>query len=264
MWFCSLDGVKVPTLRKEVVWGLSVGRILLVDDDVRLSSLLSRFLGEHKFDVRVAANGSEMYRRLEVAAFDLLILDINLPGEDGLTLCQQLRRRGNRMPIIMLTARGDDADRINGLELGADDYLTKPFNPMELLARIRAVLRRQPMAFELHDAHGMGYRFGDFSLNVRQQMLYKGSEAIHLSTGEFALLRLFLSEAGQPLSRDQLVLRMASRAHQPDQRAIDMLVSRLRKRLDAPSAAESMIRTLRGIGYVFVSEVVEMPNGADV
>ena len=239
-----------------------MGRILLVDDDARLSSLLSRFLGEHQFDVRVAADGREMYRRLELSAFDLLILDINLPGDDGLTLCQQLRRRGKRIPIIMLTARGDDADRINGLELGADDYLTKPFNPMELLARIRAVLRRQPVAFGLHDAQGSGYRFGEFVLNVRQQMLYKGEEAIHLSTGEFALLRLFLSEVRQPLSREQLVLRMASRAHQPDQRAIDMLVSRLRKRLDAPSATESMIRTLRGIGYMFVAEVVEMPVGA--
>lgn len=239
-----------------------MGRILLVDDDVRLSGLLSRFLDEQKFDVIVAANGREMYRRLENGTFDLLILDINLPGEDGLTLCQQLRRRGNRIPIIMLTARGDDADRINGLELGADDYLTKPFNPMELLARIRAVLRRQPAAlYDLHGAHGVGYRFGDFLLSVRQQMLFRGSEAIHLSTGEFALLRLFLTEAGQPMSRSQLVLRMASREHQPDQRAIDMLVSRLRKRLDAPLATESMIRTLRGIGYVFVADVSKLSEG---
>lgn len=234
-------------------------RILLVDDDVRLSGLLSRFLGEQKFDVRVAADGREMYRRLENTVFDLLILDINLPGEDGLTLCQQLRRRGNRIPIIMLTARGDDADRINGLEIGADDYLTKPFNPMELLARMRAVLRRQPtVRYELHDAHGVGYRFGEFLFNVREQMLYKGTETIHLSSGEFSLLRLFLNEVGKPLSRDQLVLRMASREHQPDQRAIDMLVSRLRKRLDTPSADESMVRTVRGIGYVFVADVTEV------
>ena len=236
-----------------------MNRILLVDDDVRMSGLLSRFLGEQKFDVRVAADGREMYRRLESAAFDLLILDINMPGDDGLTLCQQLRRRGKRIPIIMLTARGDDADRINGLELGADDYLTKPFNPMELLARIRAVLRRQPAtSFELHATQGRSYRFGDFVLNSRQQSLHKGSEAIHLSTGEFALLRLFLEEAGQPLTRDQLVLRLASREHQADQRAMDMLVSRLRKRLDTPGAAESMIRTLRGIGYIFVAEVNEV------
>lgn len=235
-----------------------MGRILLVDDDVRLSGLLSRFLGEQGFDVRLAGDGREMYRRLENGSFGLLILDINLPGEDGLSLCQQLRRRGNPIPIIMLTARGDDADRINGLEFGADDYLTKPFNPMELLARIRAVLRRQPAQhLELHGAQGVSYGFADFVLNVRQQSLYKGAEAIHLSTGEFALLRLFLAAPGQPMSRHQLVLRMASREHQPDQRAIDMLVSRLRKRLDAPNAAESMIRTLRGIGYVFVAEVSE-------
>ncbi len=237
-----------------------MGRILLVDDDVRLSGLLSRFLGEQGFDVRLAGDGRDMYRRLESGLFDLLILDINLPGEDGLTLCQQLRRRGNLIPIVMLTARGDDADRINGLELGADDYLTKPFNPMELLARIRAVLRRQPAQhLDLHGALGGSYAFGDFELNVRQQSLYKGPELIHLSTGEFALLRLFLAAAGQPMSRHQLVLRMASREHQPDQRAIDMLVSRLRKRLDAPHAGESMIRTLRGIGYVFVADVSEAP-----
>lgn len=247
-------------LNRTICQGGCVGRIriLLVDDDVRLSGLLSRFLGEHTFDVRVAADGREMYQRLETSAFDLLILDINLPGDDGLALCQQLRRRGNRMPIIMLTARGDDADRITGLELGADDYLTKPFNPMELLARIRAVLRRQPMQhLNLHGTRGSVYRFDDFVLNVPQQMLYKRSEPIHLSTGEYALLRLFLSQAGQPLTREQLVLGMASREHQPDQRAVDMLVSRLRKRLDAEGAAESVIRTLRGIGYVFVADVHE-------
>lgn len=233
-----------------------MGRILLVDDDVRLSGLLSRFLCEHTYDVRVAANGSEMYRRLESGRFDLLILDINLPGDDGLSLCQQLRRRGEVVPVIMLTARGDDADRINGLELGADDYMTKPFNPMELLARIRAVLRRQPTPhLSLHSVQSGTFRFSDFLLDVRQQLLFKGSEAVHLSTGEFALLRLFINQAGQPMSRQQLVSRMASREHQPDQRAIDMLVSRLRKRLDAPEAIESIIRTVRGVGYVFVAEV---------
>jgi len=236
-----------------------VSRILLVDDDVRLSSLLSRFLGEHKYDVRVAPSGRDMYRRLEAGSFDLLILDINLPGDDGLSLCQQLRRRGETIPIIMLTARGDDADRINGLELGADDYLTKPFNPMELLARIRAVLRRQPTPhISLHRVQSGTFRFNDFVLDVRQHQLIKGAEAVHLSTGEFALLQLFIHQAGQPMSRQQLVSRMASREHQPDQRAIDMLVSRLRKRLDAPGATESMIRTVRGVGYVFIADVAEV------
>jgi two-component system phosphate regulon response regulator OmpR len=235
--------------------------VLLVDDDVRLSVLLSRFLGEQGFAVHLAANGKEMHRRLESNTYDLLILDINLPGDDGLVLCRQLRHRGNRIPIIMLTARGEDADRINGLELGADDYLTKPFNPMELLARMRAVLRRQPAsAYTLHSTQGKTYRFGDFVLQIRQKLLCKGDEQIRLSSGEFALLRLFLAEPGQPLSRQQLMLRMASREHQPDQRAIDMLVSRLRKRLDEPMAAESMIRALRGIGYVLVADVVEGPE----
>ena len=239
-----------------------MGRILLVDDDVRLSGLLSRFLREHNYEVRVAANGGDMYRRLESGSFDLLILDINLPGDDGLSLCQQLRRRGEVVPIIMLTARGDDADRINGLELGADDYLTKPFNPMELLARIRAVLRRQPTPhLSLHRVQSGTFRFSDFVLDVRQQLLFKGAEAVHLSTGEFALLRLFIHQAGQPMSRQQLVSRMASREHQPDQRAIDMLVSRLRKRLDAPGALESIIRTVRGVGYVFVADVAEVTGG---
>ena len=232
-------------------------RVLLVDDDVRLSGLVSRFLGDQGFDVRTTVNGREMYRMLDGGLFDFLILDVNLPGDDGLELCRQLRRRGNQMPIIMLTARGEDADRIKGLELGADDYLTKPFNPHELVARMRAVLRRQPTTgFVLHEVGSVIYRFGDFVLDARQQLLFKGSEPIRLSTGEFALLRLFLTEAGQPLTRSQLVLRMALREHQSDQRAVDMLISRLRKRLDDPTATESMIRTLRGIGYVFVAEVV--------
>lgn len=241
--------------KKEV----SVGRILLVDDDARLGSLLSRFLGEQKFDTSLVANGREMYHHMESTFFDLLILDINLPGEDGLTICKQLRRRGNRIPIIMLTARGDAADRIIGLELGADDYLTKPFNPKELLARIRAVLRRQPSSkYELYNAKNISYKFGGFILSAQDQILYKGSDPLHLSTAELALLRLFLTAVGQPLSRDQIVLNMASREHQQDQRAIDMLVSRLRKRLDSPSANASMIRTVRGIGYVFVAEVIEL------
>lgn len=233
-----------------------MSRILLVDDDVRLSGLLFRFLGEQGFEVKLAANGRDMYRLLEHVFFDLLILDINLPGDDGLTLCRQLRQRGKRIPIIMLTARGEDADRISGLELGADDYLTKPFNPRELVARIRAVLRRHPLgALSLHETDSMCYRFGQFLLDTRQQLLLKGTEQIRLSTGEFALLRLFLTEVGQPLTRQQLVQRIASREYQADQRSVDMLVSRLRKRLDEASAHESMIRTVRGVGYVFVAEV---------
>lgn len=233
-----------------------MGHVLLVDDDVRLSGLLFKFLGEQGFDVKVAGNGRDMYRQLDCASFDLLILDINLPGDNGLVLCRQLRQRGSRMPIIMLTARGEDADRINGLELGADDYLTKPFNPRELVARMRAVLRRQSVSGSaLHEMGSVAYRFGDFLFDAKQQVLLKGDAPIRLSSGEFALLRLFVTEVGQPLTRTKLVASMASREHQPDQRAVDMLVSRLRKRLDDPMQTESMIRTVRGVGYVFVAEV---------
>ena len=238
----------------------AVAKVLLVDDDLRLSGLLFRFLGEQGFEVKVAANGRDMYRLMEGSVFDLLILDINLPGDDGLTLCRQLRQRGKRIPIIMLTARGEDADRIIGLELGADDYLTKPFNPRELVARIRAVLRRQPSAaLALHETDSVRYCFGDFVLDARLQIFSKGADVIRLSTGEFALLRLLLTEVGQPLTRQHLVQRLASREYLPDQRAVDMLVSRLRKRLDDPLAQESMIRTIRGVGYLFVAEVVVEP-----
>lgn len=234
-----------------------MGRILIVDDDLRLRELLFRFLGEQGFEVKMVGNGRDMYRLMDYDFFDLLILDINLPGDDGLSLCRQLRQRGKRIPIIMLTARGEDADRISGLELGADDYLTKPFNPRELVARIRAVLRRQSVAgASLHEIALVVYRFGVFVLDLKQQALFRDREQVRLSSGEFALLRLFLTEVGQLLSRDVLVSRMTSREHQPDQRAIDMLVSRLRKRLDDPKANESMIRTVRGLGYMFVTEVI--------
>lgn len=230
--------------------------VVLVDDDLRLRSLLTRYLTDEGFEIQGAADGLEMQACLEASVPDLLILDINLPGEDGMSLCRKLRQSGVRLPIIMLTARGEEADRINGLELGADDYLTKPFNPRELVARMRAVLRRPAViGAALHQTHMTLYRFGGFTLDLKRQMLLRAGNAVHLSSGEFALLRLFLSEAGKPLSRDQIVARMASREHQPDQRAIDMLVSRLRKRLDDSTMAESMIRTVRSVGYVFVADV---------
>lgn len=233
-----------------------MGRVLVVDDDVRLSGLLSRYLGEQGFSVEVAADGEEMYGALDRQAFDLLILDVNLPGEDGMVLCDQLRRRGNRIPVIMLTARGDGSDRVGGLELGADDYLTKPFNPRELIARMRAVLRRQPLAsVALHQVSDICYRFNGFELDVSRQSLNKNGEQIHLSTAEYALLRIFLAEPGHPLPRELLVARMTSREFQSDQRSVDMLISRLRKRLDSMDDVNSMIRTVRGVGYMLVAEV---------
>lgn len=229
--------------------------IAIVDDDDRLRALISSYLINEGFDVVSAVNSEEAFRLVYEKKPNLIILDINLDGMDGLAVCRKLRHSGNQTPIIMLTARGEESDRIHGLEIGADDYLTKPFNPRELVARIRAVLRRQLIAgFALFETNAVLYQFAGFELDIKTQTLSKGGENLHLTSGEFALLHLLILEAGKPLSRDQLVARMASREHHPDQRAIDMLISRLRKKLES-AVNESIIRTLRGVGYVLVADV---------
>lgn len=234
-----------------------LGRILVVDDDIKLSRLISRFLVEHGFNASIASDGKEMNGLLERSSFDLVVLDLNLPGLDGLTLCKTLRRHGCLTPVIMLTARGSDSDRIHGLELGADDYMTKPFNPLELLARIKAVLRRQTnKRNNPHEANDIIFVFNEFELNTKYQTLKKAGENIKISTAEFSLLRLLLTEAGNPLNRTQIFQMMSSREHQPDQRAIDMLISRLRKKLDHPEQQHSIIKTIHGIGYVIVDTVM--------
>lgn len=230
--------------------------ILIIDDDDRLRSLISTYLEKEGFNPISVRSGEHAPQVIYEKQPHLIILDINLGGIDGLALCRKLRHSGIQIPIIMLTARGEEADRIHGLEIGADDYLTKPFNPRELVARIRAVLRRQAIAgFGLYETDAVLYQFSAFELDMKTQSLLKGGEDLHLTSGEFALLHLLILEAGKPLSRDQLVARMASREHRPDQRAIDMLVSRLRKKLDSADVNESLIRTLRGVGYMLVADV---------
>lgn len=232
-------------------------QIIIVDDDERLRSLISSYLTQEGFDVHAATCAEDAFPLIHEKNPDLIILDINLPGADGLSICRKLRHIGHETPVIMLTARGDDSDRIYGLEIGADDYLTKPFNPRELVARMRAILRRQgPAGFALFEADAVVYKFAGYTFDLKQHRLSKDGQILHLSSGEFALLHLLLVEAGKPLSRDQLVARMASREHQSDQRSIDMLVSRLRKRLDETSSTNSMIRTLRGVGYILIADVV--------
>lgn len=230
--------------------------ILIVDDDNRLRSLISTYLEKEGFNPLPAKSGEDALPVIYEKQPHLIILDINLSGVDGLSVCRKLRHSGIQTPIIMLTARGEESDRIHGLEIGADDYLTKPFNPRELVARIRAVLRRQVIAgFALYETDAVCYQFSVFELDMKTQSFIKGGEDLRLTNGEFALLHLLILEAGKPLSRDQLVARMASREHHPDQRAIDMLVSRLRKKLDPVDAKESLIRTLRGVGYMLVADV---------
>ncbi|MEI7968708.1 MAG: two-component system response regulator OmpR [Betaproteobacteria bacterium] len=229
-------------------------RILVVDDDRRLRDLLVQYLADEGFSVSTAADAPSMDLALGGAAADLIVLDLMLPGEDGLQICRRLRQAGDRTPIIMLTARGDEADRITGLETGADDYLPKPFNPRELVARIHAVLRRGgtpalPGA-PLETEQPIG--FGDFTLNLASRRLSRGDETISLTTGEFALLKALVTHAGTPLTRERLMELARGRELGMLDRTIDVQVSRLRKLIEADPAHPRFLQTVWGYGYVFV------------
>jgi len=241
--------------------------ILIVDDDREIRDLLSRFLQKHGFRASAAADGRDMRRILSDARIDLIVLDVMMPGESGLQLCAQLRAQGipgpsgasaTRTPIIMLTAAGEDTDRIVGLEMGADDYLPKPFNPRELLARIRAVLRRsedagRPLAETDRTAqlHFDGWRL---DLGARRLINPEGRD-IDLSAGEFDLLAALAQRPRRVLSRDQLLDLCKGRAAQPFDRSIDVQVGRLRKKIEADPADPRIITTVRGGGYMFAPEV---------
>lgn len=198
-----------------------------------------------------------MDRLLERENFHLIVLDLMLPGEDGLSICRRLRQQGSTIPIVMLTAKGDEVDRIIGLELGADDYLPKPFNPRELLARIKAVMRRQtqdvPGAPAQQEAE---IRFGEFSLDLATREMYHGDEAIVLTSGEFAVLKVLVTHPREPLSRDKLMNLARGRDYSALERSIDVQVSRLRRLIEKDPANPRYIQTVWGLGYVFV------PDGA--
>ncbi|MEO8133450.1 MAG: response regulator, partial [Betaproteobacteria bacterium] len=204
-------------------------KILVVDDDARLRDLLSRYLAEQGFAVSALPDSTLLDRRLQRDPPHLMVLDLMLPGEDGLTICRRLRSKGETVPIIMLTAKSEDIDRIAGLELGADDYLPKPFNPRELVARINAVLRRYA---EIH-APGAPtdegtIAFGEFVLDMSTRELKRGEEALPLTTGEFGLLKVLVTHARQPLAREKLMMLARGRDHEVFDRAIDVQISRLR------------------------------------
>ncbi len=232
-------------------------RILIVDDDARLCELLLRYLGEQGFTVKAVGDGLAMDRALLLNRYHLLILDLMLPGEDGLAILRRLRAAGENVPVILLTAKGDEVDRIVGLEMGADDYLPKPFNPRELVARINAVLRRkggQPIGAPANEEKSIV--FGDCELNLATRVLSKAGVAASLTTGEFALLNVLVTHPRQPLSRDKLMELARGRDHDPFDRAIDVQVSRLRKLIEPEPAKPRFIQTVWGHGYVFV------PDGA--
>ena len=231
-------------------------KLLVVDDDPRLRDLLRRYLGENGFQVFVADNGVTMNRLWLRERFDALILDLMMPGEDGLQILRRLREQQDMTPIIMLTARGEDVDRIVGLEMGADDYIPKPFNPRELLARIHAVLRRRPVA----DAPGAPsmtdevVKFGEFQLDLGTRVLRKNGEPVPLTTGEFAVLKAFARHPKQPLSRDKLMEIARGREYEAFDRSLDVQVSRLRKMIEPDPSKPRFLQTVWGVGYVFIPD----------
>lgn len=230
-------------------------KILIVDDDERLRRLLERFLTEQGFRVRGVENAEQMDRVLARELFNLVVLDLMMPGEDGLSVCRRLRADNNQIPIIMLTAKGDEASRIQGLELGADDYLAKPFNPRELLARIKAVLRRQ--ATSVPGAPGneeSQVTFGDYTLSLATRELSKGDQVHMLTTGEFAVLKALVEHAREPLTRDKLMNLARGREWDALERSIDVQVSRLRRMIEPDPSKPRYIQTVWGVGYVFVPD----------
>ncbi|MDN3652988.1 two-component system response regulator OmpR [Thalassotalea ponticola] len=235
--------------------GQETPKILVVDDDMRLRALLERYLVEQGYVVRSAANSEQMDRLIERENFHLVVLDLMLPGEDGLSICRRLRQAENEIPIIMLTAKGDEVDRIIGLELGADDYMPKPFNPRELLARIKAVLRRK--STEAPGAPSQAeevIEFGAFSLNLATREMRKGDLEMPLTSGEFAVLKALITHPREPLSRDKLMNLARGRDYSALERSIDVQVSRLRRMLEQDPANPRYIQTVWGLGYVFVPD----------
>jgi two-component system, OmpR family, response regulator len=237
----------------------SPARILIVDDDPDIGALLAQYLGQHGLHTVVAGDGVGMRAALAADTFDAVVLDLMLPGEDGLALCQQLRGQ-TALPVIMLTARGRPADRILGLEVGADDYMAKPFDPRELLLRLRAVLRRQaPVQAAVPPAPALDVarlRFSGWTLDPRTHLLQADDGRRHLlGETDFSALQLFLRHPDEVLERDFLVEQVYGRDRMPSDRSIDMCISRLRQMLEHDSRAPLLIRTVRNRGYCLAGPV---------
>ena len=229
--------------------------ILIVDDDLRLRRGLSKFLGEQGLRVTIASDGRDMRDKLATARIDLIVLDLMMPGEDGLSLLRSLRAEGG-IPVIMLTAVAGETDRIIGLELGAEDYVCKPFSPRELLARVRVVLRRNQGRTERRREPPTSYTFQGWTLDVRARTLTSPSGShVELTTGEFELLQAFVEHPNRVLNRDQLLDLARGRASLSVDRAIDVQVMRLRRKIEADPQAPALIKTVRNGGYIFTPGV---------
>lgn len=231
-------------------------KILVIDDDLRLRELLLRYLAEQGFEVSAEPNAVGLDKRLDRNRPDLVVLDLMLSGgEDGLSICRRLRGAGENIPIIMLTAKGDEIDRIIGLEMGADDYLPKPFNPRELVARIHAILRRRsagPASAPVEN--GRPFAFGKFILDPSTRTLSRNGQPVQMTSGEFALLLVLASHPMKSMSRERLLELTRGRSYDAFDRSIDVQVSRLRRLIEADPASPRYIQTLWGFGYVFVPD----------
>ena len=237
-----------------------LARILVADDEADLRALLQRYLSDQGYAVRTVDGGAPLDKLLARERFDVLVLDVMMPGEDGLSICRRLRAQGETIPIVMLTARGDPLDRIIGLEMGADDYLPKPFNPRELLARIQALVRRQRM-LGAHTGPLAGdgqVAFGDFTLHLGERRLERrvdgAAQDVPLTTREFTLLQALAQHPNRPLGRDRLIELARGRDHEATDRSIDVQVMRLRRLIEVDPAQPRHIQTVWGVGYVFVPE----------
>jgi len=226
-------------------------RVIVVDDDAELRALLRRFLTEHGFETRAVDGGTALDRELSRGPADAIVLDLMLSGEDGLAVCRRLRAAGDLTPIVMLTARGDPIDRIVGLESGADDYLPKPFEPRELVARLSAVLRRTSGMREVSTDEIAAV--GSLEINFSTRTVTRDGVSLKLSSREFALLAALVRSRGRPLSRVQLIERALGRDAEVTDRAVDVQVARLRRAIGDRADAPELIKTVWGVGYVLVS-----------
>jgi DNA-binding response OmpR family regulator len=225
--------------------------------------MLRRFLSAQGFEVRAVEDGAQLDACLQRQPYDLLVLDVMMPGEDGLAICKRLREQGQTIPILMLTARGDPVDRVVGLEVGADDYLAKPFLPNELVARIRAILRRQQIVMRSQTFGGDALvtsesdvvRFGSFRLDLRRQELSRDGQAIAVGSAEMRLLCALAATPNRPVSRDNLIERARGRGYEANARSVDVQVLRLRQAIEADASGPRHLRTVWGVGYMLVAEV---------
>ncbi len=227
--------------------------LLIVDDDERIRNLLRQFLLRHGFLVSVARNAAHVRRILSGLEFDLIVMDVMMPGEDGMSLTRSLREAGSTTPVLLLTAKGDTEDRISGLEAGADDYLPKPFEPKELLLRINAILRRMPTP-EPENTTPKVLQMGAVRFEIERAELMQGEQVVRLTATEVQLMRIFVDNLRQPVSRAKLVEELGRDGDQAQERAVDVQITRLRRKLEADPKQPRYLQTVRGEGYMLVPD----------